>query len=152
MCCIHYGHPSRHITLTFDTHPPQHLLPVSFDTVARELPPRTPFHRFARWKSDMLFIIQTLIDFRVQEREKERAPCFPNTTVLFFTSSSTDACHCLTAEDGHYHLLNPSLHQHCLRIFTSNTSTKSSSSGCGRKIRYIYSDIYLLVFTRLITH
>lgn len=55
MCCIHYGQSSRHITLIFDTHPPQHLLPVSFDTVARELPPRTPFHRFARWKGDAVY-------------------------------------------------------------------------------------------------
>lgn len=64
MCCIHYGFFLQAHSTHIWHHSPQHSLPVSCDTVARELPPRTKLHRFASWKGDVPFIIQMLIALR----------------------------------------------------------------------------------------
>lgn len=113
MCCIHNGLPLQAHSTHIWHHPPQHSLPVSFDTVARELSPRTQFHRFASWKGDVPFIIQMLIALR--EAREERLVSRTQLS-LFFTSTSTEACHRSAAEDSHYCLLNPSPHQRRLRI------------------------------------
>lgn len=63
-CRIHYGIFLRAHSTRIWHRPPQHSLPVSFDTVARELPPRMRLHRFASWKGDVPFIIQMLIALR----------------------------------------------------------------------------------------
>lgn len=148
MCCIHYGlPPSRHTPLTFWHHPPQHSLPVNFDTVARELSPRMQFHRFVSWKGDVPFIIQMLIALR-----EERVSAL----LLFFTSTSTEACCFSAAENSHYHLLNLSPHQHYLRICSGEALTnqnKQQQLGSGVKKtnhdkQSLFIDIHLLVFTR----
>lgn len=110
------GYPCRHTALTFQHCPPQCSLPVSFDTVARELSPRTQHHRFVSWKGDVPFIIQMLIALR---EARERA------TLLFFTSTSNESCQCVAAEDNHYHL-DPCTHQHQFRICFGKALTRQN--------------------------
>lgn len=132
MCCNHYGIFLQAHSTHIWHHPPQHSLPVSFDTVARELPPRTKLHRFASWKRDVPFIIQMLIALR-EAREALK---------IVITICWTHLCISTAWE--------------FVLLKLSQLRTKSSCTARGRKKkshdkRCLFIDIYLLVFTHLIT-
>lgn len=155
MCCIHYGIFLQAHSTHIWHHPPQHSLPVSFDTVARELPPRTKLHRFASWKRDVPFIIQMLIALR-EAREalgsqtqlsfsSRPPPLKPATVKLLKIVITICWTHLCISTAWEFVLLK-----------LSQLRTKSSCTARGRKKkshdkRCLFIDIYLLVFTHLIT-
>lgn len=141
MCCIHYGIFLQAHSTRIWHHPPQHSLPVSFDTVARELPPRTKLHRFASWKRDVPFIIQMLIALR-EAREalgsqtqlsfsSRPPPLKPATVKLLKIVITICWTHLRISTAWEFVLLK-----------LSQLRTKSSCTARGRKKKAMTSDVY----------
>lgn len=144
------GYPFRRPVITFWHHPPQHLLPVSFGAVARELSPRTRYHK-KRWRAVLNTITNSL------KRKQRRAPLFS-----FSLPPPLKPPSCLAAKDNHYHIcwIHPALLEKLFWVSSHKSEQRAAARLAGGKKQQqqshdklcLFIDIYLLAFTHLITH
>lgn len=132
--------------ITFWHHPPQHLLPVSFGAVARELSPRTRYHK-KRWRAVLNTIANSL------KGKQRRAPLFS-----FSLPPPLKPPSCLAAKDNHYHIcwIHPALLEKLFWVSSHKSEQRAAARLVGgkktttikpRQVMFIHRHLFIGIHT-----